>query len=133
MRRTLAIALAVGMALTLFSGVASAHRFRKGTNLKLDPIPGGIEPGDRVVISGAMKPRACRSHQLISLYSKSPGADELLDTDRTDGDGEFKFAIRPTEDHRVYAKFDGSTEGGYGHNHRCKPSKSETESVNVSG
>src|SRR5688500_11082280 len=132
MRRMLAVALAIGMTLTLFSGVASAHRFRKSTNLNINAVPSGpVDPGDKVTIWGKMKPRKCRAGQMINLYSRVPGPDDLLDTDRTDSDGEFKFVLHPTDDHRVRAVFEGSTEGGYGHNHRCKPSKSNTVPINV--
>jgi hypothetical protein len=113
--------------------IAGAHEFSQKPRVKISKFPkGSVDPGDRVVVAGDIKgKRLCRARRVVSLYEVTPGSDNLLDTDRSDRDGEYRFVLRPDEDMRVYAKIDRLVERRYGHRHRCRRSSSDRLSINV--
>lgn len=126
--------VAVSAALALLGPqVASAHDFNQKPRVKISKIPrGAVEPGERVIVAGDIKgKRLCRQQRVVTLYEVSPGADDVLDTDRSDRDGEYRFVLRPDADLTVYAKIDRLVERGYNHRHVCRKSSSDRLSINV--
>lgn len=133
-RRVLVTSLVAAVGIALIPGGATAHTFKTGS-LHISKAPAGaVDPGQKVLVLGEVRPGKCQDagHE-VTLYSKQPGPDPALGTDNTDGQGEFKFVLHPTEDHRVYARWDGFTEGGYGHSHKCVADKSNKVPINVIG
>ena len=113
-------------------GTSSAHTVSHPTSLSIDKIPSGAtNPGDRVLIVGRLRPNACKARQTIKLKRVRPGADSTLGTDKTDGDGEYRFPINPDADMTLYTRFGGSVDSSYGHSHTCEKSRSARVLVNV--
>ena len=120
---------------------ASAHVVERDTRLSIHKSPSQtVDEGDKVLIMGRLRPRLCQEREVIKLMKKRPGRDKVLDRDRTDGDGEYVFRLRPNNDLKVYTKFRGSVSGGdygygtyYGHSHTCNRSRSRTIEINVDG
>ncbi len=129
------ILVALGTSLLLVSalvGTSSAHTVSHATSLSIDKIPSrATHPGDRVLIVGRLRPNACNAGQTIKLKRVRPGADSTLGTDKTDGNGEYRFGINPKGDMRVYTRFGGSVDSSYGHSHTCQKSTSARVLVNV--
>src|SRR5262245_17598834 len=87
-RLVLLLALASGA----FAAGAQAHVFDVATSVTARDIPAGrVAPGARVVVVGRVLAArdACEGGKLVKLFRVKPGADQLLATDRTDGDGEY--------------------------------------------
>ena len=133
--RVVLVALGTGLLLvSTFVGYSSAHTVSRATSLSIDKIPSrATHPGDRVLIVGELGPRKCEDGQTITLKQVRPGVDPVLGTDKTDGDGEYRFRINPNNDMKVYTRFAGSVDSSYGHSHTCEKSKSARVKVNVTG
>lgn len=134
MKRLSILAALVVSAVT--AAAAQAHVFQANTKVSIGKSPSGVvDPGDRVVVHGQVNSarQACESGKLVQVLERRPGADRVLASDRTDGDGEYRVSIRPREDLVVYASFDGSTQRSYGHSHRCNGDDSRQLRINVRG
>lgn len=134
-RKALLVAIVSGLLLTsVFAGFASADVWEKSTSLSIDKSPSGqTAPGDRVLISGRLRPHACEAGKKIRLMEVAEGPNKLLQTDTTDANGEYAFRLHPFGDKKVYVKFRGSVETSYGHSHTCLKSTSDRVLINVSG
>jgi hypothetical protein len=135
MRRVVGAALAallVGG--TILVGTAGAHTFVSEPRVTINKSPSGAtDAGDRVLIFGDVKGRTlCRANREVTLFRSRPGADEQVGTDRTDREGEYRFAIRPQADGSFYVRLRGLRDTSYGHSHRCKGDRSPSVFVNVS-
>jgi hypothetical protein len=120
----------------VFATGAQAHVFDAPTSVTARDIPAGtVAPGARVLVVGRINsPRAaCESGKLVNLYERRAGADRLIDSDRTDADGEYGFSLRPNRDLVVYARFGGSSTSSYGHRHRCRADSSRDVRIDVRG
>jgi hypothetical protein len=62
--------------------------------------------------------------QTVELFSRGPGDDPSLDSDTTDGEGEFSLEVRAGEAKNVYVRFAGTTVTSYDHAHECRKSRS---------
>jgi hypothetical protein len=125
---------AVGMLFLQQLG-AAAHVSRSQPTINISQNPKGtVGAGDRVVVSGDIRGRTlCRSGRVVTLFEVRAGADQRLDTDRSDGDGEFRFVLRPDDDMTVYAKIKRLVDRAYNHRHVCRRARSENQGINVSG
>ena len=134
-RGALIVALVSGVLLTsVLVGVASAADVEKATTLTIGRSPSGqVDPGDRVLVFGRLRPNACAEDQTIRLFEVVPGPNNLLKTDTTDADGEYRFRLRPDDDMIVLAKFRGSVDSTYGDSLTCLKSKSDRLHINVVG
>jgi hypothetical protein len=119
-------------------GGASAHVATYDTSLSIDKSPNhAVHRGDRVLIMGKLKPKACRKHKVIRLMKVVKGPDKLLAKDRTDREGEYLFKLRARRTMKVYTRFRGSVTTGYnygtyyGHSHTCNPSRSKSVKIRV--
>jgi hypothetical protein len=121
------------LAIGLPAQIAGAHEFRVKPKIKLDKIPNGMtDPGERVVIAGDIKgKRLCRQDRVVTLKVVQPGPNQVLDTDRSDNDGEFRFVLRPQDDLTVFAKIRRLVERSYNHRHVCRRARSELLDINV--
>lgn len=134
-RYALRIAVLAAMLLvSVLAGTSSANVWVKDTHLSIHMMPSGqVDPGDRVLIHGRLKPQACQEGQRIRLMKVVPGPNEVLKSDRTDGNGEYSFRLHPDNDMKVYARFAGSVDDTYAHSHTCLKSTSEKLTIHVSG
>lgn len=135
MRRiTGAVLAALLLGGTIFVGTAGAHTFVSQPKVTINKSPtGAVDPGDRVLIFGKVKGRnLCTDRREVTLFRVRPGADERVGTDRTDNEGEYRFAIRPQSDGTFYVRLRGLRQTSYGHSHRCRGDRSPSVSVNVS-
>lgn len=113
---------AVALVAFVCAGAAGAHVIDATTNVTIQRVPGGkVDPGERVVVFGKLRSSAavCRRREVIQLRRQRPGKDPVLARDTTDAEGEYRFVLRPRETIVVYARFAGSFESSYGHEHRC--------------
>jgi hypothetical protein len=125
---------AVALIAFVCAGAASAHVIDARTQLTIDRVPGGkVDPGKRVVVFGKLRSSAtvCRPRKLIELRERRPGRDPVLDKDRTDAEGEYRFVLRPKRDLVVYARFAGTLTSSYGHRHRCRGDNSRRIRIDV--
>ena len=124
--------LAAVLLASVLAGTSLANTWEKATRLSIHMSPSGqVEPGDRVLIYGRLRPEACQVDQKIRLMQVIPGPNEVLKSDTTDGDGEYSFRLRPDESMKVYAAFAGSVENSYNHSHACLKSTSERLVIDV--
>lgn len=123
------------LAAFMLPGVASARDFRVRPKVKLEQVPGGtVHQGDRVVLAGRIKSKAvCERRRIVELFQVDPGPNTLLDTDRSDRDGEFRFTLRVHGDMAVYAHLDKLVDRRYSGRHVCRASSSQKVDINVSG
>lgn len=123
MKRILALLVSVGLSASLLvAGVAWADVFENQPRVKIDRSPAGtVSPGERVVIFGKVKSGqdVCKAGREVQLMRRQPGPDKLLETDVTDGDGEYRFVRRPRKDQTVYTRLARFFESSYGHSHEC--------------
>jgi hypothetical protein len=133
--RRLVLSTVLLLAAVLATG-AQAHVSEVATSVSARDVPAGVvAPGTRVVVAGRINSArsACEGGKLVKLFVRRPGADRVLATDRTDGDGEFSFALRPNADLVVYARFGGSQVSSYGHRHLCRGDSSAALRIDVRG
>ena len=119
-----------------FAAGADAHVFESTTTLGVAKTPSrAVERGARVVVHGRLRSSrgACRAGKLVRLFLQRPGADRLVASDRTDGDGEYGIVVRPAADMTVYARFGGSSDSAYGHSHVCAGDSSSRLRIDVRG
>jgi hypothetical protein len=120
----------------VFATGAQAHTFVAATSLNARDVPAGVvAAGSRVMVIGRIRSArsACETGKRVTLFERRPGADRVIATDRTDGDGEFSFVLRPRRDLVVYARFGGSLATSYGHRHLCRADSSANVRVDVRG
>lgn len=135
MKRVFLIGLVAASA--AFPAFAAAHLVDERTRLSINRVPARlVSPGARVVIFGRLRSAAgqtCTRRKVIRLMLMRRGPDRLLARDVTDAEGEYRFVRRPRGDQRVYARFSGSFESNYGHQHACHSDNSRTIFINVRG
>lgn len=138
MKRIVALLVTVGLSASLLvtgvAGIAWAHVFEKQPRVTIDRSPAGtVSPGERVVIFGKVKSGqdVCKVGRKIRLMLKRPGPDKLLETDVTDGNGEYRFVRRPRKDQTVYTRLPRFFESSYGHSHECLRALSRDLSIDV--
>jgi hypothetical protein len=135
MKRVAASVIAGAFLLTtVWVGVAVAHTFVAETFLSISKAPvGATAPGAKVYIFGRLKsPRpGCRSNKRVKLMRIRPGRDLVLDSDLTDGDGNYRFVSYPQRDQTVYTKFSGTLNSGVDHFHRCLSSRSRIRFISI--
>ncbi len=135
MKRVLASGVAATFLLvSILATSAMAHDFVANTTLTIHKSPvGETHPGHQVAIYGKLRSarHSCEVHKVVRLMKKRPGADVLLDRDRTDTEGDYSFLRRPRHDQTVYTRFRGTLHETYGHSHQCLPSRSSDLSINV--
>jgi hypothetical protein len=68
---------------------------------------------------------------LVRLMKVRPGADKILDVDRTDLEGDYRFVRHPGGDVTVYTRFLGTFNTSYGHSHQCLKDRSRNRFINV--
>jgi hypothetical protein len=119
---------------TVAIGTAVAHTFVAETTLTIRKAPrGATNPGGKVIIYGRLKSAnpSCRSNKLVRLMKVRPGADKILDVDRTDLEGDYRFVRHPGGDVTVYTRFLGTFNTSYGHSHQCLKDRSRNRFINV--
>jgi hypothetical protein len=128
-----AASAAVVITLLLPLAIAGAHDSSVKPRITIGKLPRGVvDSGDRVVVHGDIKGKTlCRQQRVVSLFAVDPGANSLLETDRSDGDGEFRFVLRPRNDMTVYARVGRLADRNYNHRHVCRPRSSERLDINV--
>jgi hypothetical protein len=134
MRRVIgAVVAALLVGGTILVGTAGAHTFVTQPRVSINKSPAGATaPGDRVLIFGKVKGRnLCTDHRQVTLFRTRSGADESMGTDRTDREGEYRFAIRPHVDGLFYVSIRGLRDTSYGHSHRCRGDRSPSIFVDV--
>ena len=135
MKRVAASVIAGAFVLTtVVVGAAVAHTFVAETFLSISKAPtAATAPGAKVYVFGRLKsPRpACRSNMWVKLMRIRPGRDLVLESDRTDSDGNYRFVRNPRRDLTVYTKFSGTLDSTPGHFHRCLSSRSRIRFINV--
>lgn len=130
-RLLLLVVAAVGL---VVAATAAAHPFDASPSLSIGKVPAGAtSPGEQIVIFGKVNTaRAlCREDRRVRLFRVRPGADRLLDSDRTDSEGEYGFTRRPGADQRVYTRIGRLHEISYGHDHLCRAARSDNLRINV--
>lgn len=118
MARRLAIAsLFVSLCLLLFPTPSGAHNSSTPTNVQAGRTLGN----NRATIFGDVQNTEpdCIAGEQVKLRRVGGG---VLDTDTTDGDGEYRFRIqRPENDSfKVFVRYPASTDTSYGHSHGCQ-------------
>lgn len=136
-KKALLVAVVSGLiASTVFIGPSSAHVTRIETTLTIHRLPSGrVDSGDRVLVSGKVKPNQCALGQKVTLFENSAGfgEDEVLGTDRVDGDGEYGIRFRPRSDMNVYTKVRPAViVSNYQHSHTCSRDRSPQIHIEVS-
>jgi hypothetical protein len=135
MKRFAASVIAGAFLFTTFVvGDAVAHTFVAETSLSISKAPTtATAPGTKVYIFGRlMSPRAaCRSNMWVKLMRIRPGQDLVLESDRTDSDGNYRFVRYPRRDLTVYTRFSGTFDSSSGHFHRCLSSRSRLRFINT--
>ena len=118
---------------TLFVGSSSAHVRKIDTTLTIKSSPNGpVDPGDKVLVFGKIKPNKCRLGQSVTVYEAGPGSDPALGSDNLDGDGEYSVTLHPNSTLRVYAKVGSAViVSDYEHTHKCKGDRSPKIKINV--
>jgi len=131
----LAVAVIATLTASILPGIASAHDFRVKPKVNLQLLPDNpVDDGQRVALAGKIKGKNfCANRRQVELFRRDGGRDTLLDTDRSDGDGEFRFRVAANSDMVVYAKVGRLTDRNYNHRHVCRRSKSEAVTINVAG
>jgi hypothetical protein len=117
----------------VLGGTAWAHTSVTQPRVTINKSPAGpTDPGDRVLIFGDVKGRSrCTDNRQVTLFRLRPGPNENVATDRTDNEGEYRFAIRPQADGSFYVRIRGLRDSSYGHSHRCRGDRSPSVFVNV--
>jgi hypothetical protein len=133
-RRYLAAMFGALFLLALAPGTTQAHVATIATRVGINEVPAGaVSPGQRVVIYGRLRSaeQDCREGHTIRLLRRRLGPDEVVATDVTDAEGEYRFIRRPGVTQVVYARFNGAIVTSYGHSHTCSASKSRGVRLNV--
>jgi hypothetical protein len=135
--KRIAASVIVGVLLltTVAVGAAIAHTYVAETALTIHKEPrGATESGAKLFIFGRLKSArpACKSNKLVNLMRVRPGPDKILDRDRTDIDGNYRFVRHTLRDQTVYARFLGTFRSSVGHSHRCLSSRSRIQFINIS-
>jgi hypothetical protein len=136
MRKTVVLVIAVASVIgALLPGIASAHDFRSRPKMKLELLPNNpVDAGSRVSLAGRLKGKnLCTNHRQVQLRQRDAGPDTVLDSDRSDNDGEFHFRTTAHNDARVYAWVGRFAERDYQHHHVCLKAKSDNVTINVAG
>jgi hypothetical protein len=132
--RKLCLLLVVLIASAL-AATASSHNFSAHPGLTIHKVPvGATAPGTRIIIYGRIVSARvfCRANRVVRLFRVRPGPDRLLALDRTDREGEYRFARRPRRDQTVYTRIRPRSAISYGHSHSCTGARSRNRFINVS-
>jgi hypothetical protein len=132
MRATSKRTVALSLLVTLLSGVlvvgaatvAVAHF--DDSRVSLGVSDRTVRPNQRITFFGRLRNehRNCRRGELVQLIRRGSG---VVETDRTDRQGEFSFRHNPQPNRgRFFARYNGKGRFGYNNRHRCGADSSRT-------
>ena len=120
------ICIAASVGMLALSGPNTALAHFDDSRVSLNVSDRTVSGDQRVVFFGRLRNAhdRCVGNELIQLKRKGSG---VVATDRTDGDGEFRFRINPRPNRgRYFAHYGGKGRFGYNNNHRCGADNSRT-------
>jgi hypothetical protein len=130
-RSTVSCAFVLALVVLLaVEGIALAN-YTEPTSLSIRRSPKGrVDPGTMITIRGRLSSDrpACRRFKLIKLVRVGHG---VVDVDRTNRFGRYRFERRIHRKRRFYTRFDGTRRGVHPDIRVCLASRSRTITVRV--